>query len=274
MDYVGKTVVVTGAAGGLGQELALFYALRGAQIVAMDRSADGLNLLSERLSTHGLDADCIQIDLTERERFKLAIGEIWHKYKGIDIWFNNAGRSVAKMFDQIEDEDFDAIMDLNFTAPRIATKILLESMNLRGAGMIVNVASVAGHVPAPLLSAYTASKHALVGLTRSIQEELRLQKSAVKLVLVSPGFVKTAMITQQGSGRDFPEWLSWMVSEPRVIVEQIDRGIRKGLLEITPDVSGKATKFAHRMLPQTTVRYSKMGLTTGLKDFIRGRVTL
>ena len=143
-------------------------------------------------------------------------------------------------------------------------------MENQGTGTLVNMASIAGHLSAPYMSAYCTTKHAVVGFTRAIREELRLQDSPIKVVLVSPGFVDTSMIAR-GEKHGFPEWLRWTLSTPEKVAKEILTGIRVGEEELFPTQNGKWMLRAYRHFPKSTMKSSKMLLTRSLKDFLLNR---
>ena len=112
---------------------------------------------------------------------------------------------------------------------------------------------------------YVASKHALVGATRSIAMDLKISKSPLQLTLVSPGFLKTEMV--ENAGRSFPQWAQLALSTPQKMVKQMLRGIEKNQTEITPTLNGKAMALGQRIYPSLTASSSKALLYDKLSDY-------
>jgi short-subunit dehydrogenase len=188
----------------------------------------------------------------------------------LDLWINNAGIAGLGGFRELPISSFDHVINVNLHGLAYGTYLALETMESQGSGTIVNIASVAGHVPAPYMAAYVASKHAVVGFTRSVRRELKFGDSAVKMVLVSPGFVKTDMIQNHASLK-FPEWLQWSLSTPDAVAKAIIKGIRAGKEELTPTLNGQFMRRLHQVLPEATERSSKLILAGSLKDAFLNR---
>jgi short-subunit dehydrogenase len=135
------------------------------------------------------------------------------------------------------------------------------------------MASVAGHVPAPFMTAYVASKHAVVGFSRSLRAELGLLKSPVRCAMASPGFVDTPII-EKGAHAGFPQWLSWLLSKPENCALEILDDLASGKDEIEPTVNGRAMSAAFKLLPKMTVKSSRILLTRSLSDLFFNRYNI
>ena len=187
--------------------------------------------------------------------------------KKIHVWINNAGIQKIGSFSEQSPELFDKIMGVNFSAVVHGTRDVLGRMNEQGEGVILNMASVAAHVPAPFMAAYVASKHAVLGFSRSLRAELQLLKSPIRCAVASPGFVNTQII-DRGHDTGFPEWLAWMLANPRDCAVEILNALASGRDEIAPTLNGRAMTAAFRLMPDITVKSSRILLTRGLKDFL------
>ena len=129
-----------------------------------------------------------------------------------------------------------------------ARQLTLEVMREPESGTIVNVASMNGKVPAPFMSSYVAAKHAVVGFTKSLQQEKKQQQSPLRVSLVCPGWVRTPIMDAR-DGFEFPSWLGWAVESPRRAALEIIAGIEAGKDEITPTWNGRLIRGAHAVAP-------------------------
>lgn len=251
-------VVITGAAAGIGRELAKRYLGRGDQVVALDVDAAGMG---------GLDCPCIEANVADGRLLTEVAGRIVREVGRPTIWINNAGIQTLGAFENITPGDFDRVMAVNFGGVVNGTRAALSVMKEPIRGAIVNMASVAGIVPAPFMSAYTASKHAVVGFTRGLRQEMELGHSPIRIVLVAPGFVKTKIMDAAG-GFSFPEWLRFMVSEPEAVAQEIVSGISRGYTEIHPTVSGKALLKMYRLMPGVVGSSSRLLVAKNWKELL------
>lgn len=269
--YLGEKIcVVTGAGHGIGLELTRLIAANHGVVWAIDRDQDALNALLAEANRANWDVLPFCGDVTDIEAMKDLVKTIKNKSRRIDLWINNAGIQRVGAFDVMSESDFDLVMNVNLTAVIRITRLVTALMSDQGGGVVLNMASVAGHVPAPFMTAYVAAKHGVVGFTRSLQSEFELLKSPVRAAFASPGFVDTAIIAR-GNHQGFPEWLSWMLSDPKTCAREILAALASGQNEIRPTMSGSMMRMAYTLMPKTTVRSSKVLLTKGFKDFLLNR---
>ncbi len=262
--------VVTGAASGLGLEMTRELLRCQAVVWALDQDQQGLIALSEDAARSGQDLFFRTVNVCDRDAMNAVMDEILAQSKKIHVWINNAGIQKIGAFSEQPSEIFDKVMSVNFAAAVHATRDVLRRMNEQGEGVILNLASVAAHVPAPFMSAYVASKHAVLGFSRALRAELKLLKSPIRCAVASPGFVNTQMI-DRGHVSGFPEWLSWMLANPRNCAVEILKSLASGNDEITPTLNGRAMTAAFRLMPDVTVKSSRVLLTRGLKDLLLNR---
>ncbi len=249
-------VVITGAAAGIGHEIANLYLERGATVVALDVDRDGLKTLQ-----------CLGIDVNVADGAQLldVAQRIAREVGKPTIWINNAGIQSLGAFEEVAPDAFRRVMAVNFEGVVNGTRAALSVMKEPVRGTIVNMASVAGIVPAPFMTAYTASKHAVVGFTRGLRQELELTHSPLQLILVAPGFVKTKIMAS-GGGFSFPDWLRFMVSEPDTVAREIVEGITKGHVEIHPTASGKLFIKLYRVMPDLISSSSRLLVAKNWKE--------
>lgn len=269
----GKIALVTGAASGIGKALSEALFARGAVVVALDLAAEPLEALRAEAAKRGAECLTLVVDVTDAAAVKKARDEAVSRLGRIDLWFNNAGISGLGGFVETPLAELERVIAVNLGAVVSGTKIALEHMESRGAGTIVNMASVAGHVAAPYLTIYSATKHGVVGLTRALREELAMRDSPVKLRLVSPGFVDTAMVAR-GQKIGFPDWLSWALATPEGVAKEILDGIQKGKDEIFPSLNGKLMMKVHSVFPRATRKSARVLLARKFKDLLLNRYTV
>jgi NAD(P)-dependent dehydrogenase (short-subunit alcohol dehydrogenase family) len=191
-DYDGQVVLITGAAGGFGRLAAAEFARAGAKLVLCDLDAKKLEEVRAILPAADMviEAGDVSEDDTHRRLVERAIDA----YGRLDIAINNAG--VAHAFTKITDTDnsvMQQMLAVNVMGVFLAMKHQLPAMEPRKSGAILNVSSVAGIVGAPLLAAYSAAKHAVIGLTKSAAGEYA--RKGVRINAICPAFAETHMLT-------------------------------------------------------------------------------
>lgn len=265
-----KTVVVTGAGSGIGRALALKLAKAGADVWALDIDAAAVASLAEEAAKFGQEIQARHADVTDRESLNKVKDELLQSRRDLDFWINNAGIARIGDFNEAAPDDFEKVVHVNLSGVVNGTRVALAAMESAGKGRIVNMGSIAGHLPAPYMTAYVAAKHAVVGFTRSLTAELRLKGSPVSMMLVSPGFVDTRIISK-GEALGFPEWLSFLLSTPDAVAEEIVRALPSRREELYPTMNGKLMKSMYSLMPKSTVRSSRILLTKSWKDLVLNR---
>jgi len=268
--FTGKVCVITGAANGIGRELVQQLLNKGAIIYGIDTDELNLNRVAAESAKLSRDFYSCVSDVTSETEMAKVRETILSRHPGIDFWFNNAGIAGTGDFLTTPHATFRRVISVNLDGVVLGTRIALETMEQKGAGTIINMASVAGHLAAPFLSAYSASKHAVVGFTRALREELSLKDSSVQLIMVSPGFVETQMVNK-GKTFGFPDWLSFLLATPEQTVKEILRGIEKGKSEIYPTLNGKALMKLRTFFPKTTAKSSRVLLAKRFRDLFLNR---
>lgn len=176
--------LITGASSGIGRDIARELSKRGYDLVIVARNKEKLEELKKDLTTK---VEIIDMDLTIEENCK----KLYEKAKDIDILVNNAGLGEFGKFTETDLEKELTIIKTNIVALHVLTKLYLQDMTKRNSGRILNVASIAGFMPGPLMATYYSSKAYVVRLSEAIREELNKQNSKVKISLLCPGPVKT-----------------------------------------------------------------------------------
>ena len=187
-----KVALVTGAASGMGRATAHLFADEGAKVAVTDLEAEAVETVVEEIRTAGGEATGYVLDVSRLEEIDRVVAEVAAHYGGLDILVNNAGISRPG---PVESETFEATWEqtlaVNLTAHARLIRAALPHLQRHGAGRVVNIASTEGVGAQPFVSAYTASKHGVVGLTRAMAVELG--KTGVTFNCVCPGPINTGM---------------------------------------------------------------------------------
>ncbi|QDG74840.1 SDR family NAD(P)-dependent oxidoreductase [Labrenzia sp. PHM005] len=190
--FSGQTVMITGAAGGFGAEAARKFAESGARLALSDRDEAGLERIKAELQETGADVWIETYDVGDETQTKAHIGQVMDRFGSLDIAFNNAGICHdLKPLTSLPVEDLDRMFAVNVRGVFLGMKYQIPVMQKAGRGAIINMASAGGLVGAGMLSAYAASKHAVIGLTRSAADETG--RTGVRINAVCPSFAQTAM---------------------------------------------------------------------------------
>lgn len=228
--------LITGASSGIGKDMARYLSKLGYDLVIVARNNEQLEQLKKELETN---VEVIAMDLSNKENcYKLH-----EQVQNIDILVNNAGFGEFGEFVETNLEKEISLIQTNITALHILTKLYLKDMVKENKGHILNVASIAGFMPGPLMATYYASKNYVVALTRAIKKELKKMKSDVKVTLLCPGpvntnFNKVANVSFKVKG----------LSSEYVAKYAIDNTLKNKFI-IIPGLGIKLTKFFAKILP-------------------------
>ncbi|WP_421718122.1 SDR family NAD(P)-dependent oxidoreductase [Algiphilus sp.] len=189
----GRRVVITGASSGIGSATARALAAAGAQLVLWDIDADGVHALAEALDSPRQRCVALAVDVRSDAEVAEALAQSIAALGGLDGAFNNAGIGAPTVpFEQLDESDFDQIMRVNLKGVWSCMRHQLRHMLAQGAGSIVNNASISGLVGLGGQAAYTASKHAVVGLTKAAAVEAA--ERGVRVNAICPGAVRTPIL--------------------------------------------------------------------------------
>jgi len=256
--FAGRTAVLTGAASGIGEQLAYGLAAHGSHLVLVDVDETRLKPVVDRIrAAHpGLDVKPIVADLADRSAVDGVATQVSAEHTSIGLLINNAGIALGGRFDQITVAEFEAVMNVNFRAPMLLTHALLPTLTAEPGGHLVNISSLFGLIAPPGQSAYSASKFALRGLSQVLQSELL--DSGVGVTTVHPGGIRTriAESARMGSGvplADIEEGRqrinSVLTYPPEKAARQILDGVARRKPRVLIALSAKVPDLLARLMP-------------------------
>jgi NAD(P)-dependent dehydrogenase (short-subunit alcohol dehydrogenase family) len=190
----GKVAIVTGASRGIGRAISIALAQEGATVVLAARSIPELKRTAEKVDSAGGKAEIILTELTEEDSIKNLVNVTEKEFGRLDILVNNAGITHSAKLEETSTRDWERCLWVNARAPFILCREALGLLRKSQPAYIINIASVVGVKGYPMQSAYTASKHALRGMSISLSEELR--GSSVRVHVFCPGGVDTELVDQ------------------------------------------------------------------------------
>ncbi|SSW65514.1 D-beta-hydroxybutyrate dehydrogenase [Achromobacter veterisilvae] len=195
-DLNGKTAVVTGAASGIGKEIALTLARAGAAVAIADLNQAGAEAVAREIEQAGGKAMGVAMDVTSEEAVNQGIDRVAAAYGGIDILVSNAGIQIVNPIENFAYADWKKMQAIHVDGAFLTTKAALKHMYKgdRG-GVVIYMGSVHSHEASPLKSAYVAAKHALLGLARVLAKEGAAHN--VRSHVICPGFVRTPLVEKQ-----------------------------------------------------------------------------
>ena len=232
--------LVTGASSGIGRDIAKELSERGYDLILVSRDLDKLNKIKEQLKTN-VEVESVDLSIAEN------CIKLHDKYKDIDILVNNAGFGDCGKFTETKLEKELKMINTNIVAYHILAKLYLQDMKKKNKGKILNVASIAGFMPGPLMATYYATKAYVVRLSESLREELRKDKSKVKISILCPGPVDTNF----NKVADVQFALKGLSSQ--YVAKYAVTKMLKGKFYIVPGIKIKLARFGSKITPSNIV---------------------
>lgn len=232
--------LITGASSGIGRDIAINLSKKGYDLILVARDLEKLNEVKSKLHTN---VEVVSMDVSNAENCK----ELHEKYQNIDILVNNAGFGDCGYFTKTNLDKELKMIDTNIVAYHVLTKLYLQDMKQKNSGKILNVASIAGFMPGPLMATYYSTKAYVVRLSEAIREELRREKSNVQISILCPGPVNTNF----NKVADVQFALKGLSSE-YVAKYAVDK-LFKGKFYIVPGWKIKLARFGAKIAPNNLV---------------------
>ncbi|MDP4098795.1 SDR family oxidoreductase [Paenibacillus sp. P96] len=242
-----KTVLITGVSGGIGKELADRFAKDGHHMVLVARSEDKiLKLAQEYQNKYGIQTTVIAKDVAKPGVPEEIYMELQAKGIHVDYLVNNAGFGLFGTFMETDMEQEINMIDVNITALTVMTKLFLPDMIKRGQGGIMNVASLVGFFPGPLMSVYYATKAYVLSFTEALENEV--SGTGVTVTALCPGLTSTGFVDRSGMGAS--KLVKGAIMDAGDVAEEGYRGFLRGKTLIMPGARNRFIAFLPRLLPR------------------------
>jgi short-subunit dehydrogenase len=188
MDMDGKVVVVTGASMGIGEAIAKIFADQGASVVLLSRDSSRAEAARQRIG-HAERTLALACDVRNREDIGRAIAQTVQHFGRVDVWISNAGVGIRDSVAEMAPASYRELFETNFFGAIACLQAVVPVMREKGGGAIINISSVAGHIPVPFMAIYSASKFAMNALGKGARVELK--QNNINVLTVCPGYVAT-----------------------------------------------------------------------------------
>jgi short-subunit dehydrogenase len=226
MELAGKVVVVTGASMGIGEAIAKVFAAEGASIVLLSRDAGRAEAARIRIGYPDRTI-ALSCDVRHSEEIDRVLGLTLHHFKRVDVWINNAGHGLIDSVAEVEMSACHELFETNFFGALSAMQAVIPVMRQQGGGTIVNISSVAGHIPLPFHASYSATKFALNAIGKAAGIELK--KDAIHVLTVCPGYVRTAFSENAVRGNEMKQVRPGSIRG--ITAERVARATLRGCLK-------------------------------------------
>jgi short-subunit dehydrogenase len=188
MDLTGKVVVITGASMGIGEAVAKLFADHGATVVLLSRDVARAEAARSRIGRPERTL-ALACDVQHREEIDRVVGIVARNFQRVDVWINNAGQGLLDPIDGTDMAACRKIFETNLFGTIAALQAVTPIMKQQGSGSIINISSVAGHIPVPFMGVYSATKFAMNAIGKAARVELK--KHGIRVLTVCPGYVRT-----------------------------------------------------------------------------------
>ncbi|MGR6545600.1 SDR family NAD(P)-dependent oxidoreductase [Paenibacillus tundrae] len=246
-----QVVFITGASSGIGALCAQMLIEEGAIPILAARSRDKLEEIGASLNGQH---ELLTLDVTNDEQVQAAISNMLEKYGRIDILLNNAGYGKFAAMTEMTVQEFDEMMDVNYMGIVRCTKAVLPHMLKRGTGQIVNVASMAGKIGTAKSASYTATKHAVLGFSNALRQELR--KTGVKVTTINPGPIDTPFFHRADPTGNYVNNVRWMMLKPEDVAKHMVQAMKKRKEEVNLPRMASAGIWLYQLFPRLADRLS------------------
>ena len=199
MELAGKVVVVTGASMGIGEAIARDFANEGASVVLLSRDSARAEAARVRIGCPERTV-ALSCDVRNSEEIDRVLALTLHHFKQVDVWINNAGHGLIDSVAEVETQACHELFETNFFGALSAMQAVIPVMRQQGGGTIINISSVAGHIPVPFNASYSATKFALNAIGKAAGVELK--RDGIHVLTVCPGYVRTAFSENSVRGNE------------------------------------------------------------------------
>jgi len=239
MKLQDKVCIVTGAASGIGKEIALTYSREGGKVVIADLNKAAAQAVADEIVAGGGTAMAVAMDVTNEEQVNAAVAEVVAAYGGVDVLVSNAGIQIVHPIEEFPFADWKKMLAIHLDGAFLTTKAVMPHMQKSGkGGSIIYMGSVHSKEASVLKSAYVTAKHGLIGLSKTVSKEGGKYK--IRANVICPGFVRTPLVEKQ-----IPEQAAALgISEDDVIKKVMLKETVDGEFTTVQDVANVALLFA------------------------------
>ena len=251
-----RTAVITGAAGGIGRAIAVSLARRGCHLALADIDETGLAGTRNLVQRNGVRVSLHRLDVANRADVASFPEVVAGEHDGVDVLVNNAGVAVGGLFEEVADEDFEWLFEINFWGVVRMTRAFLPLLRMSDDARVVNLSSIYGVVAPPEQTAYSASKFAVRGFSEALRHEL--EGSTVSVSVVHPGGVATSIaekaripagLSEDEIARHRRKYQKLLRMPPEIAGETIVRGIERRQSRILVGSDAKTLSLIARLMP-------------------------
>ncbi|MBC7547025.1 MAG: 3-hydroxybutyrate dehydrogenase [Polaromonas sp.] len=239
MKLKDKICIVTGAASGIGKEIAMLYALEGGKVAIADMNKEAAQAAADDITQAGGTAMAVVMDVTDEDQVNAAVAEVVAAWGGVDVLVSNAGIQIVHPIEEFPFADWKKMLAIHLDGAFLTTKACMPHMKASGkGGSIIYMGSVHSKEASVLKSAYVTAKHGLIGLSKTVAKEGG--KHGIRANVICPGFVRTPLVEKQ-----IPEQAKALgITEEEVIQKVMLKDTVDGEFTTVQDVAQVALLFA------------------------------
>lgn len=250
----GKVIVITGASSGFGKGAALKFAAAGAKVVLAARRAEVLEEIVAQCRTQGGEALAVPTDVSKQDEVEKLAQKAVSTYGRIDVWINNAGGGAIGHFEEVPIAEHVQVIETDLLGTLYGSYYAMQRFHKQGTGILINVASVIGKIPAPYFSSYAAAKHGVVGLSAAIRQELDVNKiTGIRVCTVMPTSMDTPFFEHAADHTGHQVVPIPPVYEPEQVIDTLVRLATEPKDEVAVGgASGTGFVLMHNLFPGLT----------------------